>query len=209
MTATFSGINTALSGLEAQQMAMDVTSQNIANASTTGYSRQQAIMTTTTPLSQPGTIGELGTGVQVGSITRAHDDFVQQQITYQNGQQSQQQTLSDALTQVSQLYNDPSATGFSTLLSGFFTSWQQLSNDPASASNQAAVVASGENLAIGFNQISTSLQQTQQEQEQQVGGLVGQVNTLITQIGTVNQQIIGVQATGQRQTISWIRATIW
>lgn len=198
MTPTFLGINTALSGLEAQQLAMDVTGHNIANASTPGYSRQQVGMATTDPLLMTGVAGELGTGVTVGSITRAHSDFVQQQITYQNGQQSQQQAMSDALSQVSQLFNDPSDHGFSSLLSAFFTSWQQLANNPADASMRAAVVSSGANLASGFNSLSTSLQQMQQQQDQQVGGLVQQVNTLVGQIATVNQQIIGVAA--QQQT---------
>lgn len=197
-TPTFGAINTALSGLEAQQLAMDVTGHNIANASTPGYSRQQAIMTTSTPVRMVDSAGELGTGVTVGTITRAHDAFVAQQITYQNGQQSQQQAMSDALDQVSQVLNDPSSQGFSSLLSNFFTSWQQLANNPSDSASRQAVVSSGANLASGFNTITTRLQGMQQEQDRQVGGLVQQANTLINQIAAVNGQIIGVSAENQQ-----------
>ena len=108
MPATFSGINTVLRGIEAEQIAMNVTSQNTANASTPGYSRQLVDMQTTAPISDPALQaagpGQMGTGVQVASITRAHDGFVQQQIIYQNGHQSQLQTQSDTLRISQQSY---------------------------------------------------------------------------------------------------------
>src|SRR5581483_7340537 len=108
MPGTFFGLNTALRGLEAQQTAMDVTSHNIANASTPGYSRQFVDLQTTDPFYAPSLFpagaGQIGTGVAVVTVGRSHDDFIQQQVVYQNQAQGQQQSLSDALTQISQIY---------------------------------------------------------------------------------------------------------
>jgi flagellar hook-associated protein 1 FlgK len=203
MTSTFSGINTALRGIEAEQIAMNVTSQNTANASTPGYSRQLVDMQTTDPISDPALQapgpGQMGTGVQVASITRAHDSFVQQQIIYQNGQQSQLQTQSDTLTNVSQLFNEPNTTtGFGSLLSGYFTAWQALANNPTDTSTQAVVAQSGKNLASGFNTAAASLRTMQQQDDAQVGSFVNQINTITKQIAGLNQQIAGVIAVGQQ-----------
>ena len=202
MPGTFFGLNTALRGLEAQQTAMDVTSHNIANASTPGYSRQFVDLQTTAPFYAPSLFpagaGQIGTGVAVVTVGRSHDDFIQQQIVYQNQAQSQQQSLSDALTQVSQIYNDPSNQGFSNLLSSYFTSWQQLANNPADGPSRAVVAAQGAALAAGFNGAATSLQNMQADQNRQVISGVQQVNTITSQISALNGQIQEVIAAGQQ-----------
>src|SRR5579875_2498351 len=141
MTATFLGLNTALRGLEVQQAAIDVTGHNIANASTPGYSRQSVEVGTTDPISDTTLAtaqgGQLGTGATVEAIQRAHDGFVQQQIIYQNGAQGQQQTVSDTLGQIADVYNEPSDQGFGTLLSSYFTAWQGLANNPSDNASRA------------------------------------------------------------------------
>lgn len=201
-TSTFFGIETALRGLEAQQAAMDVTSHNISNASTPGYSRQMVDLETTDPyadptIHQPGA-GQIGTGVDMVTVNRAHDDYVQQQILSQNGAQSQDQELSDTLTRVAQVFNDPSDQGFSTGLSAFFTSWQQLANNPSDNPTRSAVIAQGNALAAQFNAASTSLQTMRQNEEQRLGPLVTQVNTITGQIAALNKQIASVASTGQQ-----------
>jgi len=202
MPGTFFGINTALRGRGAAQTPKDVRSHNISNVSTPGYSRQIADLQTTDPLDNPvmppGGVGELGSGVTVASVTRAHDDFIQQQIVYQNGVQAQQQTLSDTLSGVGQVYNDPSSQGFSTLLSNFFTSWQQLANNPSDNASRVAVVGRATNLAAGFNAAASSLQEMQGNADKQVGGFVQQINTITGQIADLNKQIAVVTATGQQ-----------
>lgn len=203
MTATFSGVNTALRGLEAEQIAMNVSGQNTANASTPGYSRQMVDLQTTDPISDPALgaagPGQMGTGVQVTSITRAHDSFVQQQVIYQNGQQSQLQTQSDTLANVSQIFNEPNSTaGFGTLLSNFFTAWQGLANNPTDPSQQAVVAQRGADLAGGLNGASGALQKMQDQNNAEIGGFVTQINTLTGQIAGLNQQIAEVTAVGQQ-----------
>jgi flagellar hook-associated protein 1 FlgK len=195
------GINTALRALEAEQAAINVTSHNVANATTAGYSRQIVNLVTTDPVSDatllPAGAGQMGTGVQVGSIQRAHDSFVQQQIVYQNGQQAKEQGTSQTLDNISQIFNEPTDKGFGTLLSGFFTSWQSLANNSSDDSVRASVLASGQQLANGFQSAAGSLAQMQSDEDKQVGTLVTQINGITGQIATLNQQIVAVKAVGQ------------
>ena len=78
--STFGGLNTALRGLLAQQRALDVTSHNIANANTEGYTRQEAVLNAEEPLANIGIWGmiipgQLGQGVTVDSYRRIRDVF--------------------------------------------------------------------------------------------------------------------------------------
>src|SRR3954465_157936 len=78
--STFTGIQTSLRGLLAQQRALDVTSHNISNASTLGYTRQEATLAASAPLpvytSGGATAGALGTSVGVQSYRRVPDQFL-------------------------------------------------------------------------------------------------------------------------------------
>src|SRR5947209_5864399 len=81
---TLQGLQTALSGLLAEQQAMDVTAANIANANTEGYSRETAVLQATAPIEIPalsaitGEGGRLPTGVTVDQITRIRNAQMQQ-----------------------------------------------------------------------------------------------------------------------------------
>ena len=195
------GINTVLRAMQAEQVAIDVTGHNIANATTDGYSRQIAQIVTTEPVSDPTLLpagaGQIGTGATVATIQRAHDDFVQQQIIYQNSQQTQREGTSSTLTNISQIFNEPTDQGFSSLLSNFFSSWQSLSNNASDDSVRQGVLASGQQLANGFAAAASSLTSMQSDENTQVNSLVTQINGITSQIGSLNQQITEVKAIGQ------------
>lgn len=202
MVQIFTGINSALRGLEAEQAAMATTSHNIANASTRGYSRQSVELTTTDPITDPSLLpagaGQMGTGVAVASISRAYDTFIQQQVLYQNSVQTQQQAVSDTLDRVDQVFNEPTSQGFGTLLSNFFTAWQSLANNPSDPAAREVVAAQGAALASGFNTAAASLHEQQANQDSQIPQLVNQVNDITGQIAALNVQITGVLAEGQQ-----------
>ncbi len=84
MTSTFFGLDLALRALQSQQMGLDVTNHNVANANTEGFSRQNVNLVTTEPWAMPGmnrpaTAGQLGTGVVVSDVQRARDQFLDSQ----------------------------------------------------------------------------------------------------------------------------------
>src|SRR3954451_422783 len=86
--STFNGIQTSLRGLLAQQRSLDVTSHNIANASTVGYTRQSAELVAwpamLVPTSGGANAGNLGTGVDVQSYMRVRDQFLDLQSRAEN-----------------------------------------------------------------------------------------------------------------------------
>ena len=77
-TNIFSALSSAKLGLLAQQLAIEVTGQNIANVQTEGYSRQDVTFESNTPRTTG--VGQVGTGVRIAGIERAHDQFLFSQI---------------------------------------------------------------------------------------------------------------------------------
>src|ERR1700716_4320676 len=143
---SFAGLQTALSGLQAAQAAINTTGQNIANANTAGYSRQQVVQTERNPLTIPslssvtGNGSQVGLGVDVTTIRRIHDQFLDSQYRAQNTATSGGNTQSTILGQVQAALNEPSSSGLSNSLQQFWQNWNALANNPGSQGAQQAVL---------------------------------------------------------------------
>ncbi len=203
MTSTFFGLDIALRALRAQQTLVDVANQNIANANTPGYSRQVASLRTTLPFPVPafnalGQPGQLGTGVAIAEITRVRDTFVDYQMRGELAAQGRWAAQSDALKQVETIFNEPSATGLSSLLGKYWQAWQEVANSPSDEAVRTNVIEQGKAVAEAFRRLDTQLTTLQRDLDQQVQLTVTDVNNLASQIAAVNQQIARVETAGLR-----------
>src|SRR3954462_10965333 len=100
--SSFFGLNTSLRGLLAHQRALDVTAHNISNASTEGYSRQQAVLSAGQPLELPGItrtgqMSMIGSGVDIEDFARDRDSFADLHYRTQNQALGQHQTTAELL----------------------------------------------------------------------------------------------------------------
>src|SRR5579863_3847573 len=122
---TLQGLQTALSGLLADQQAIDVTGHNITNANTEGYSRQVAVLQTNEPLriaALSPTTGEgaqLGTGVSVATYTRIRNTDLDAEYRNQNTSLGAANTGLEELQQAQGAFDEPSSSGLSSQLSAF------------------------------------------------------------------------------------------
>ena len=125
--SAFFGLQTALRGLTAHQRALDTTAHNIGNASTEGYSRQQAVLTAAHTLDLPGItsnggLAMLGSGVDVESFNRVRDAFADLQFRAQNMALGQYSTQASTLGQAEMSLSEPSDNGIGQVLSKFWSS---------------------------------------------------------------------------------------
>ncbi len=194
MSGLFGTLSVALSGLSVSQQEMETTSNNVANANTPGYTREVA---DTTP-GDPIEIGSLsvGTGVVSQKIESLRDSMLQIQInqaTQQNG------SLNASLTQLQQIQTQFSSatSGIGADISNFFNSLQQLSPDPSSLTLRQAVLTAAGNLATDFNGAAATLQTQRSNIDQNVAQTVTQVNSLTSQIASVDQQISDIKSINQ------------
>ncbi len=186
-------LNIALSALMADQAAVEVTSNNIANANTPGYSRQRPVF-----VEQPSvTFGNLqfGLGTELQSIQRVTDPILELQIDHETQNQSQLNAFIGAMNQVNALFNETQGAGLQSAITQFFNSFQELSTNPTSTVMRQAVLNAGQNLSIAFNQASNTLTQIKGSLDQSVNQVVGQINDLTSRIATLDNQIGTVPST--------------
>lgn len=187
-------LDIARRALAAQQMGMNVTSHNISNANTPGYSRQRLNLIASNPIWT--TNGLLGTGVTIGSIDRIREGFIDQQIRLTNnsyGSATAQQTI---LSQVEANFNEPSDTGLGSLMTKFFNSFQDLSVHPEDTATRTTVLQAGTMLAQKFQSLNTNLTQLRSDLSNDAQSKVDQINSLTQQISDLNSQIVSVVAAG-------------
>ncbi|MBC7187802.1 MAG: flagellar hook-associated protein FlgK, partial [Calditrichaeota bacterium] len=187
-------LNIARRGLQAQSHALQVTSHNIANANTEGYSRQRVTMAPSPPVRTP--TGMLGTGVDIAQIERLRESLWDWQLRAEYQELGRWQEHASALGEVEGLLNEPSDTGLSATLQGFWDSWQTLANHPEEGAARQEVRHWGQRLVAAFNGVYRDLGKVQQNLDEQVGLLISQVNDLGRQIASLNVQIAQVEAGG-------------
>ncbi len=159
--STYLTLDTALSGVEAAQQQLDITGQNISNASTPGYADQTVNLVESPPLAIAGSGSDgalqLGTGVNATGVSNASDPYLDSAWRAQNAATSGANTTQTYLQQVQAAVNEPSTTGINSQLSKFWSDWNTLADNPTSAAAQQAVINDGENLSQTFNTLSNTL----------------------------------------------------
>ena len=181
-------------GLNAQQLALDVTSDNITNVNTPGYSRQTPQLQTLPSTTVNGI--SIGGGVQVATITRSYDSFLQSQMVSTNAADAQATTTNSTLQMVQTQFNDLTTAGISTSLQGFFSAWQDLSANPSGVPERQAVLSAGQQLAGDFNSVASNLTGEEVSMNQSLTGITSNINDQLSQIASLNGQIAQAQAQG-------------
>jgi flagellar hook-associated protein 1 FlgK len=188
-------VNLGLSGLKADQTALDVTGQNIANVDTPGYTEQTAELGTATPQSTPQ--GWLGTGVDVETVQRQYSALLAQQAQTASNSVAQLTAFSQLATSVSNMFGDQT-TGVSVSLSNFENAVQTVSTDPTSAASRSALLGQAQTLVNQLKSYNSQLGQDAAGVSTQVTGEVTSINTLAQGIAQLNSEIVTDQsATGQ------------
>jgi flagellar hook-associated protein 1 len=204
--SSFMGLQTALRGLLATQEAIDTTGHNIANANTPGYSRQQAVLTESNALTIPaysnvtGGGVQLGTGVDVTTISRIRNVFLDVQYRAQNTTENDAKTRADVLDQVQTGIAEPSDHGLASQLSAFWNAWSDLANAPSSQAARQTVIGAAQALTQTFNDIDAQLATIQSQAASQYATLTGtggQVQSDAQQIAQLNGSIYQALAAGQ------------
>lgn len=202
MSGLFSVFNVANRGMATQQKAIGVTSHNIANANTEGYSRQRATIETTRPFNMPSLNnsvgpGQIGTGAQVSAIERVRDTFLDYQVRVETSRHGQFAARDKFLSEVENIFNEPSDTGISTLVGKFFDSWHTLAGNAQSSNSRTIVAQQAAALADALNHTASQLKSLTKNVDDVMSNSIFEVNDILEQVDRLNQQIIGVKVAGQ------------
>mgnify|MGYP006290498327 CR=1 FL=1 len=202
MANYFNTINIGLRGLQAQKKSLDVTSHNIANANTEGYSRQRAVHSTTDPYTAPGFgmpegAGQVGTGVEIEEINRIKDQFVEGQIWEKKQSQSYWNRRSDGISRIENIFNEPSDSNLSAAFDKFWQSLEDLSNNPEDSAVRATVKERANTLVDSFHSIDEQLTAYKKSLNGDVQTTVDEINSLGKRISDLNGQIAHIKGAGK------------
>jgi flagellar hook-associated protein 1 FlgK len=200
---SLTGMSALISSARTQQLAAQIIANNIANAATPGYSRQIPILASTRPIdfALMGTSAraQLGTGVQLYTVARARDEFLDTQIRQQLATLGQQNAMNSAVDLMKTLFPELNATpgeGFITYIDRMFADFTALSAAPASGAARDTLVSDAQTMCGLLNGASENISQTQGILNARVTANVAKIQGLLIQVAAANQAIISASAGG-------------
>jgi flagellar hook-associated protein 1 FlgK len=203
--SSFGGLQTALRGLLAQQRSLDVTSHNVANASTVGYSRQEAVLAASRALPidagalQDGSGAALGSGVDVLAYRRVRDGFLDLQYRTQATRLGGLAAQARGLEGVEVALAEPGETGIGAQLAAFWSAWDDLANAPESEATRQVLIEHARALAGGIATLDAQMQTAAAQAEAEYAAIVGaggEVGQIAGEIAALNETIRGSVAAG-------------
>ncbi len=189
-------LNLASGSLKAQQKAMDVVANNMANVNTPGYSKQVANMSPLAPDQQGGLT--FGRGVQVGNISRSINPIIDQAMLKNGGQQGYWQNLQTGLTSLEATFGSLQNTGLSAAMDGFFSATQQMANAPLDVAQKINVRSKSTSLVSEISNMSQQLTAAQTQADSKITQDITAVNTLLDKVASLNTQISNIENTSQQ-----------
>lgn len=179
------------SALFASQTALSVTSHNIANVNVPGYSRQEVILSISSPV--PMKNGYLGTGVTAAGIRRYYDGFIQSQLLGQYQNHGRSLTLNLILSQVEAIFNETQDTGLLKLLTDYFNAWQEVATNPEELPQRMTLLQKSNVLVSTAQRIERGILDILKHTNEEINDAANRINSLASDIASLNEKISQIE----------------
>jgi flagellar hook-associated protein 1 len=195
----------SLSALQADQIALDATSKNVANQNTVGYTREVVQFQTNDSVTLSASVG-IGVSAGAGPVSQ-RDRVLEQRVQQQTQSHAQSSTIESTLQQVQSVFNLSSTstsagtTALGTATDTFFSSLSSLASNPADTATRQNVLSAASALAAQFNSAAAQIKQINSSLNQQATAIVDQVNGLTSTIAKLNSQIANLSPKGDAGTL--------
>ena len=191
-----SGFNTAVSGLSAAQRAIEVTAQNIANANTPGYSRQQvqlsSVGTTTAAHVYTGGNAAILGGVNIDAVLRVRDTFLETARVNAGSTKAALDIRASTLSGVESLMHEPGDDGLQAVVDDFYASWHELAASPGT--NQATaggqVLQRANALVAQLKFVASGVEEQWNNAQGDLTTSVAELNQATSDLALVNQRLM-------------------
>ncbi|MBK5539790.1 flagellar hook-associated protein FlgK [Pseudomonas sp. TH05] len=186
-------LNIGMSGLSASQSSLMTTGNNIANADTAGYSRQQTVQGTKASI-QYGTV-YIGTGTTLADVRRVYNSYLDAQLQTKTSLNSDSAAYLGQVTPLDSLLSD-SGTGLNGALTKFFASVQNVNSKPGDDASRQLLLSDAQALSNRFNSMSTQLNEQNTTINGNLSSMADQVNKLASTVAQLNQRITEISSSG-------------
>lgn len=182
----------AKSAIFASQTSLSLTSHNIANVNTPGFSRREALYAVANPVSFGGNL--LGSGVTISGIRRYYDRFLQTQLWDQHQNYGKSYALNQTLSQIEQVFNEAKNIGLSVPLTDFFSAWQEVATNPEGFTQRSGLLLKADSLVLTAKQMERGITQTLSSMNETMDTIVDRVNAIASEIALINGKIVQTEA---------------
>ena len=193
MSNLLNNINIGGTGLRVASTGLNVTSHNVANVNTEGYSKQSVIFGARPP--QDIGVGYLGSGTQIESIDRAFNQFLTSDVQTLTASNSFFQLYSTTAGRLDELLADPS-TSLSEAMDQFFAAAEAVSNSPTSLPERQVMLSEAETLVQRFQYVVGRVDDVATELNSRIETSVAEINQLSENIAVLNREIANATARG-------------
>jgi len=203
MPSTFSGLEIAKRGLTVHQQAIATTGHNISNADNKHYARQRVNFEAMSPLYDPALNrangpGMIGQGVQISSIERIRDNFIDDRILDLSQEKASWNIREQYFAHLEIIYNEPSDQAIRASLDKFWASWQELAQFPEEYAHREVVKTRAEELVYNINSTYGKLRDLREQTDTEIRNNVQSLNTLAQEIRDLNEKILKSETLGDR-----------
>jgi flagellar hook-associated protein 1 FlgK len=184
----FDSLHLASAGMNASQIGLQVSGQNLTNAETPGYVRENLLLETGTSRKLGnGTV--IGTGVQVSGVVQVIDRFLEERLRTANSDMSASATQEKFYTELETLLNEITGNDLSTSLSDFFNSIDNILNHPENLSYRQMTAEQGVKLADDIKRIAGTVVEIQRNINTTINDSANEINRLVKKIDELNRNI--------------------
>ena len=192
--AVSTGFSIAASALSAFRVAAEVSAHNMTNVNTDGYTRQRAIFRTSKP--QDFSYGSVGTGVDLATISRIRDSYLDRQLEEENSEFGTWEMREDVLESLELYFNETTESGMSRLISDMLEGWQDLASNPDDQATRVSLMQRSVLFTNSMNKQYDQMTELRQTLDQSLDAKVDTVNSYTTEIASMNNQIISTESDG-------------
>lgn len=197
MAAGFNTLEIGKRALLAQRTGIDLTSNNIANLNTPGYTKQQVVFAETQPDVAPGRSGFIGTGVMVSRIDNVRTEFFDKGIRDNVSSQGSFAQDSQVVQRIEASMNESSDYGIDASVKQLFAGFADLSLRPESLDKRNSVLDAAQSLVAKFHTVGQSLTSIRNDVKSTAISDVAEINRQLQNIASYNNQIAGLSGTSQ------------
>ncbi len=194
MSGLFGIIESAKKAINSSRVGMEVTSHNVSNVNTPGYTRQRVELSSTDVLTSKN--GMVNAGVRVSGIKQIRDEFIESEIRRVANLVGGYSVAREILGRIEALVNEPSDVGIGQLLQNFFNAFDDLAKNPEDRAVRVTVVQTGRALAQRFNDIFQSLLGMKKDVLYEIEAKLKNLNEIITELGKLNKSAINLYNSG-------------
>lgn len=192
-------LSIGVTGLQNSQYALNTTAHNLTNTQTTGYTRQQVLLTDrpyTNFAKNSSVTSDIGRGVVTAEVRHVRDTFSDNAYRVEHGRLNYYKAHYETVTEIEGYFGELEGQDFNTTLNNLWLSLQEMQKEANSIVTRSSFIANSQAFLERAQEIRTDLITYQRNLNLEIKNQVDRINELASNIAELNKSILACEASG-------------